>query len=47
LTKKPLRALSGLFDGILPVKLRGYYLDYSPWEHMAQFRGVNQCLKDI
>jgi hypothetical protein len=45
--KKNLEALSELFDGILPVQLRGYHLDYSPWEHMAEFRGVNQCLEDI
>ncbi|MDR3123038.1 MAG: hypothetical protein LBU16_04585 [Treponema sp.] len=44
---KNLEALSDLFDGILPARLRGYYLDYSPWEHMAEFRGVNQCLEDI
>ncbi|GHU52644.1 hypothetical protein FACS1894200_13200 [Spirochaetia bacterium] len=39
--KRNLEVLSELFDSILPVKLRGYYLDYSPWEHMAEFRGVN------
>jgi hypothetical protein len=45
--QKNLDALSDLFEDILPVRLRGYYLDYSPWEHMAEFRGVNQCLEDI
>ncbi|MFP3043724.1 hypothetical protein LQZ19_18085 [Treponema primitia] len=42
-----LAVLSELFDGIISVKLRGHYVDYSPWEHMAEFRGVNQCLEDI
>ncbi|MDR1247909.1 MAG: hypothetical protein LBK63_01275 [Treponema sp.] len=45
--QKNLEVLSELFDGILATRLRGYYLDYSPWEHMAEFRGVNQCLEDI
>jgi hypothetical protein len=45
--QKNLEVLSELFDGILATQLRGYYLDYSPWEHMAEFRGVNQCLEDI
>jgi hypothetical protein len=44
---KNLVVLSELFDGILSVQLRGYYLEYHPWDHMAEFRGVNQCLEDI
>jgi hypothetical protein len=45
--KKNLEVLSEIFDGIIPVKLRGHYVDYSPWEHMAEFRGVSQSLDDI
>jgi hypothetical protein len=45
--KQNLEALSEILDGIIPVKLRGYYVDYSPWEHMAEFRGVDQALESI
>jgi hypothetical protein len=45
--RRNLEILSEIFDGIIPVKLRGYYVDYSPWEHMSEFRGVNQSLENI
>ncbi|MDR0562026.1 MAG: hypothetical protein LBG73_04990 [Spirochaetaceae bacterium] len=45
--RKNLEVLSEILDGALPVALRGHYVDYSPWEHMAEFRGVQQCIDDI
>jgi hypothetical protein len=45
--QRNLEALSEILDGIIPVKLRGYYVDYSPWEHIAEFRGVDQALESI
>jgi hypothetical protein len=45
--KRNLETLSEILDGIIPVELRGYNVDYSPWEHMAEFRGVDRALEDI
>jgi len=45
--RQNLEICSEIFNGILPVKLRGHYVDYSPWEHIAEFRGVDKVLNDI
>jgi hypothetical protein len=36
-----------LFDGILPVKLRGHGVYYAPWDEISMLRGVTNCLTDI
>jgi hypothetical protein len=36
-----------IFDGILPVRLRGHEMYYCPWDDIAQFRGVENCLADM
>jgi hypothetical protein len=45
--RRNLDILSEILGDIIPVKLRGYYVDYSPWEHMSEFRGVDRSLEDI
>jgi hypothetical protein len=47
LDKEKLETLQELFDGILPVKLRGHGIYYSPWDTIAQHRGVENCLIDM
>jgi hypothetical protein len=41
------RLLCELFDGILTVKLRGYFVSFSTWDSLAMYRGVTPCLNDI
>ncbi|GHU81041.1 hypothetical protein AGMMS49992_34190 [Clostridia bacterium] len=36
-----------LFDGILPVKLVGHAIYYSPWDTIGMLRGVENCLIDM
>jgi hypothetical protein len=31
----------------MPVKLRGYYIHYPPWDEIAMFRGIENCLVDM
>jgi hypothetical protein len=38
---------SEILDGILPVKLRGHGIYYQPWDIIARFRGVENCLLDM
>jgi hypothetical protein len=47
LDKERLEALRELFDGILPVKLRGHEMFYCPWDVITQYRGVENCLLDM
>ena len=36
-----------ILDGILPVRLQGYYIYHAPWDHIPRFRGVTQVLTDL
>jgi len=36
-----------ILDGILPVKLRGYYTYFAPWDQIPRFRGVTNVLTDL
>ena len=38
---------SDILDGILPVKLEGYYLYHAPWDRIPRYRGVMQVLSDL
>ncbi|MDR1904575.1 MAG: hypothetical protein LBQ88_20110, partial [Treponema sp.] len=42
-----LETASEILDGILPVKLRGHGIYYQPWDIIARFRGVENCLLDM
>jgi hypothetical protein len=42
-----LEAASEVFEGIMPVKLRGYAIYYQPWDIIARLRGVTNCLMDM
>src|SRR5699024_1349088 len=35
-----------LYD-VLPVKLRGHYIHYAPWDQIAKLRGVSNVFYDI
>jgi hypothetical protein len=45
--KKKLEEAEEIFDGILPVKLRGHEMYYCPWDDIAQLRGMENCLVDM
>jgi hypothetical protein len=45
--KRNLEIVSDIFAGILPVKLRGYSLYYTPWDSLSEFRSVENCLSDL
>ncbi|MCL2527482.1 MAG: hypothetical protein FWE42_03605 [Defluviitaleaceae bacterium] len=38
---------SEILDGILPVRLQGYYLYHAPWDQIPRYRGVTQVLTDL
>jgi hypothetical protein len=40
-------AAEELLDGILPVKLRGHGIYFAPWDQIARFRGIENCLLDM
>jgi hypothetical protein len=42
-----LETASEILDGLLPVKLRGHGIYYQPWDIIARFRGVENCLLDM
>jgi hypothetical protein len=42
-----LETASEILDGVLPVKLRGHGIYYQPWDIIARFRGVENCLLDM
>jgi hypothetical protein len=45
--RENLEEAEAIFDGILPVRLRGHEMFYCPWDDIAQLRGVEQCLFDM
>jgi len=36
-----------ILDGILPVRLEGFYLYHAPWDRIPRYRGVMQVLADL
>ena len=42
-----LAAAEDLLGGVMPVKLRGYQIYCPPWDSIARFRGVEDCLIDM
>lgn len=42
-----LQAAQEILDGILPVKLRGLYVYYAPWDQIPRYRGVEPILLDM
>jgi hypothetical protein len=46
-TEKNLEATRDIFDGIMPVKLRGHGIYYAPWDEIAMLRGVENCYIDM
>jgi hypothetical protein len=45
---KNLEVLSEVFDGIMPVKLRGPGIPwYAAWDDIVMFRGIQNCLMDM
>jgi hypothetical protein len=47
LDEKALENANNILDGILPVKLRGHEVYFAPWDYIARFRGVENCLVDM
>jgi hypothetical protein len=47
LDRRNLEEAEEVLDGILPVKLRGHEMFYAPWDDIAQYRGVENCLVDM
>jgi hypothetical protein len=45
--KKNMEIAQEVLDGILPVKLRGYFIYHAPWDQIARYRGVEPCLFDM
>jgi hypothetical protein len=45
--RKNIEIVSEIFDGIIPVKLRGHEMFYAPWDDIGQMRGVEACLFDM
>ena len=45
--RKNMEVLSDTLDGIMPVKLRGVFVRYTPWDEIAMLRGVQNCLVDM
>jgi hypothetical protein len=45
--KARLEAASETLDGIMPVALRGYGVEYRPWDYITRLRGVTNCLMDM
>jgi len=36
-----------ILDGILPVRLQGYFLYHAPWDRIPRYRGVTKVLEDL
>jgi hypothetical protein len=36
-----------ILDGILPARLRGYYIYHAPWDRIPRHRGVTQTMTDL
>jgi uroporphyrinogen-III decarboxylase len=45
--KQNLEMAQDALGGIMPVKLRGYGIYYAPWDDIAMFRGITNCLVDM
>ena len=45
--RKNLEDTAEILDGIMPVKLRGHYNHYNPWDLIAKLRGVENCYIDM
>jgi hypothetical protein len=45
--KENLEAAMEILDGIMPVKLRGHMIYYAPWDVIARYRGMENCLMDM
>jgi hypothetical protein len=45
--RKNVEMLESIFGDIIPVKLRGYGIMYSPWDTIATLRGVENILFDM
>jgi hypothetical protein len=45
--QKNLEAANEIFDGIIPVKPRGYGVYYAPWDEIPRLRGVENCFMDM
>jgi hypothetical protein len=45
--KARLEFASDILDGILPARLRGYYIYHAPWDRIPRHRGVTQTMIDL
>ena len=45
--KEKLEFAADVFDGIIPVKLRGHGIYYAPWDDIAMLRGIENCFMDM
>ncbi|MDR0731174.1 MAG: hypothetical protein LBF63_05850 [Treponema sp.] len=45
--KANLEAAQEILDGIMPVRLRGYGIEYRPWDYITRLRGITNCLMDM
>jgi hypothetical protein len=45
--RKNLEMAEDVLDGILPVKVRGNGIYYAPWDKIARYRGIENCLVDM
>ncbi|MCL2833046.1 MAG: hypothetical protein FWD78_07745 [Treponema sp.] len=45
--KVNLEITNDVFDGIMPVRLRGYGIYYAPWDVISRLRGVEKCYMDM
>ena len=45
--RKNLEIAGEILDGIMPVKLRGHGVYHAPWDRIAMFRGIENCLMDM
>lgn len=45
--KEAYETLTGIFNGILPVRFVGSYFSFAPWDQISMFRGVTDLLMDL
>jgi hypothetical protein len=45
--KKNWEIAADIFNDILPVKFRGHIFNYCPWDQIARYRGIGNCLIDM
>jgi len=36
-----------IFDGVIAVEMQGYFINFSPWDDISKWRGVQQILLDL